>query len=154
MLFINRRFLKTTLFSFFSGSETKTPPCFLLLFLGMCTCTGVIFENHSPERCKVHNLWIFIIQGYALHFTFRCSFSCGVAKDGKCIVFRATRDKLFDVGACAILFHLICEVTHSLLSLLFWVHLHSECKSPNLCHNTTQTRPNLSGTRKVWAELV
>jgi hypothetical protein len=78
----------------------------------------IIFQNHFPEGSKVHRLLIFIVQGYALHFTFHRALSRRGAKDRECVAFSATRDKLFNVGASAKL-QLICEVAQIVACLHF-----------------------------------
>jgi len=72
----------------------------------------VVFQNHLHQTSKVSRLLIFIIQDYTLYFTFCCTFSCREAKDRECIVFGATRYKLFYVGARDKILQLICDFTH------------------------------------------
>ena len=72
----------------------------------------VVFQNHLHQTSKISRLLIFIIQDYTLHFTFCCTFSCREAKDRECIVFGATRYKLFYDGARDKILQLICDVVH------------------------------------------
>jgi hypothetical protein len=79
----------------------------------------VVFQNHFPESSEVHNLWIFIIQSHSLHFTFRFTLPGRGSKGREGIVFRATRDKLFDIEACAKLLQPIREVAQIIACLDF-----------------------------------
>ena len=71
-----------------------------------------VFQNHIPQRWKVYNLCIFMIQGFIFHFTLCCTFSVRGSKYRVNIVLWTTRYKFFNKVARAVLLQLICVVTH------------------------------------------
>ena len=110
------------LFLRFWNHYTAVFPLNLSRILYMQWC--VVFQDHVPQRCEVYNLLIFIIQSYTLHFAFSCAFSCLGLKYRKCIVFGATRYKLFDVGARTKLLQLFCQVAQIIPCFNFWGFIH------------------------------
>ena len=80
----------------------------------------VVFNNYVSQRSEIYNLWIVVIQGYTLHYTFIFTFPCIRSKDHKYIVFRVTRYEVLNEGAKAKLLQLICEVAQINPCLNFW----------------------------------
>ena len=100
---------KQPFYSLLSNSDTTMQPCFLLIFFGLWTCTGVassriMFFKEENLLLNFHSSKLYLL------FTFSCAFTGRGAIYRKRIVFRAARNKLIYEGARAKLLQLICEV--------------------------------------------
>jgi len=109
-LSIRRRSFKTILYSFVSDSETTTPPCFRLIFLGLCNARAERFVELYQSRWWRLKLW-------NLHNSILCPSLCTLfhvfrsrCKVPKTHTFWNTRHKFFYKCARTVLLELICEV--------------------------------------------